>query len=83
MNTGVFRRTVGLTFFFVASGAVLSWADLAGAQAIPLAGTGYNENVVVGVGETFSGAPITATVDGGTSKSGNTWYQLGQNSVAP
>jgi autotransporter-associated beta strand protein len=83
MNTIVYRRrTIGLAVFFITCGAVFSWASLAGAQAVPLAGTGYNENMVVGVGETFSGAPITATVDGGTSKQGSTWYQLGQNSSA-
>ncbi len=53
------------------------------AQSVSIAGSGYNENMVVGAAETFTSAPITATMDGGTSLSGNTWYQVGQNSGAP
>jgi len=62
--------------------SVISWAGLASAQFLPIAGSGYDQNVVVGVGETFTSAPITATMDGGITKSGNTWYELGQNTAA-
>ncbi len=62
---------------------VIGWAGLANAQNLPLAGSGYDQNMVVGANETFASAPITATMDGGTSKGGNTWYQVGQNAAAP
>jgi autotransporter-associated beta strand protein len=57
-------------------------AGLANAQTVPIAGTGWNENVVVGAGQTFANSGITATMDGGTAKSGNTWYALGQDTSA-
>jgi autotransporter-associated beta strand protein len=84
MSTVVFRRrTVGLGVFFIVSGAVFSWAEVAGAQAIPLSGTGFTQNMVVGAGQTFTSSGISATMDGGTSKNGATWYQIGQNINAP
>jgi autotransporter-associated beta strand protein len=46
-------------------------------------GGGFNQNMVVGVGSTFANSGITATMDGGTTLGGNTWYQLGQNTNAP
>ena len=35
--------------------------------------------MVVGVGQTFANSGITATMDGGTTLGGNTWYAYGQN----
>lgn len=60
----------------------IAWAGLSSAQVLPIAGSGYNENMVVPAGQSFPGG-ITATMDGGTSLSNNTWYQVGQNSSAP
>ena len=46
------------------------------------AGT-WNEDMVVEAGAaTFAGA-VTATMDGGTAATGNTWYEIGQNTAAP
>ena len=77
MNTmrTVSRSLVGLI--------AICWAGLAGAQNTPIPGIGYNENIVVGVGESFANAPITATMDNGTTPyGGNTWYAMGQNTTA-
>jgi autotransporter-associated beta strand protein len=45
-------------------------------------GTGFNQKMVVPVGTTFATSGITATMDGGTAITGNTWYELGQNTAA-
>ncbi len=77
MNTmrTVSRSLVGLI--------AICWAGLAAAQNTPIPGIGYNENIVVGVGESFANAPITATMDNGTTPyGGNTWYAMGQNTTA-
>jgi hypothetical protein len=43
----------------------------------PIAATGYNQNMII---STASGsANITATIDGGTTKQGNTFYETGVN----
>jgi autotransporter-associated beta strand protein len=64
----------------------MCWTSLAGAQAVPINGTGYDYNIVVGLGQLFttpgSLGGITATMDGGTAGTGNTWYALGQNTAA-
>lgn len=46
-------------------------------------GGGFNQRMVVPVGTTFATSGITATMDGGTTLAGNTWYELGQNVAAP
>src|SRR5207237_10863382 len=46
-------------------------------------GGGFNQRMVVPVGTTFATSGITATMDGGTTLAGNTWYELGQNAAAP
>jgi len=46
-------------------------------------GGGFNQRMVVPVGTTFGTSGITATMDGGTTLAGNTWYELGQNVAAP
>jgi autotransporter-associated beta strand protein len=58
----------------------------ASAQNTPIPGTGFNQNMVVGASETFgswAALPNVATMDGGTSVGGNTYYQVGQNTGAP
>ncbi|HEY1379143.1 MAG TPA: autotransporter-associated beta strand repeat-containing protein, partial [Gemmataceae bacterium] len=56
---------------------------LAGAKLQLGAGVGYNQKVVVGATSTFANSGITATMDGGTTLGGNTWYEVGQNPGAP
>ena len=46
-------------------------------------GGGFNQRMVVPVGNTFANSGITATMDGGTSLTGATWYELGNNVAAP
>jgi fibronectin-binding autotransporter adhesin len=76
-NTLVARRL----FCCVVGVSVLGCVGLANAQTIPIAGTGYNANTVLGVGQTWPGG-ITATVDGGTLSTGNTWYALGADTTS-
>lgn len=68
--------------------AVLLAAGLASARAaqIPIGVTGFNQDLVVGVGQTYGNPPLTATMDAGAGGFGggvNTWYALGQNTSAP
>jgi hypothetical protein len=72
--------------------ALLAAPALATAQVytpIPLTAGSFNQDVVIDAGATPSGTPanynnfITATMDNGTAKTGNTWYQIGQNTSAP
>ena len=51
----------------------------------PIAVTGWTENMIVGVGQTFANAGLTATMDNGANvgAGGNTWYALGQNTGSP
>jgi fibronectin-binding autotransporter adhesin len=79
MNMHQLLRNSGLA---VMVGLTLALARSASAQINPIGVTGFNENMVVGTGTTFGNSGITATVDGGTAKSGNTWYQLGQDTGA-
>lgn len=46
----------------------------------PIAATGYNQNMVVSVAGGTAG--VTATIDGGTAKTGNTFYERGVNTGA-
>jgi len=68
-------RILGLAIATMIAGA-------ARAEIVPIAVTGFTQDMVVGPGETFAGG-ITATMDGGTTLEGATWYSLGQNPDAP
>jgi PEP-CTERM motif len=46
----------------------------------PVSATGYNQNMIIST--TNGSANITATVDGGTGKSGDTFYERGVNAGA-
>jgi hypothetical protein len=52
---------------------------LAGAMMFALANSSFGQ-AIVGVNLTNT---ITASIDGGTSKSGDTWYELGVNGLQP
>jgi hypothetical protein len=47
----------------------------------PIAATGYNQNMVISKASGATG--ITATMDGGTAKGGDTFYELGVNTGNP
>lgn len=51
------------------------------AKFIPLATTGYNQNMIISAAN--GSANITATMDGGTGKGGDTFYETGVNTAAP
>lgn len=53
-----------------------------GIQPVPLLATSFNQDMVVDVGGTYANT-ITASMDGGTARTGNTWYAVGQNTAAP
>ncbi|HEY4283797.1 MAG TPA: PEP-CTERM sorting domain-containing protein [Chthoniobacterales bacterium] len=57
------------------------------AAQVPVDVAGFNQDLVVGTGTAVNPAAfqtaITASMDGGTTKSGSTWYQLGENADAP
>lgn len=89
MGSSLFsRRCMGTAFLASAFCGLLGgwWTGLASGQTVPIPGTGFNENVVVGVGQQYTAPPsqggITATMDDGTQLGNNTWYQLGQNTAA-
>jgi hypothetical protein len=65
--------------------AVVSGSLIVSARAaqIPIGTTGYNQDFIVGVGETFP-AGATGLIDNGApATTGNTWYGVGQNVSAP
>jgi hypothetical protein len=47
----------------------------------PIAATGYNQNMIISLAS--GSANITATIDGGTAKTGNTFYEMGVNPNTP
>lgn len=51
------------------------------AALVPVAVTGWNQDIVIGSGETLAGR--TATMDFGVGGGVNTWYGIGQNISAP
>lgn len=63
----------------LAASLLAMMVGLADGGQMPIAVSGFDQNMIVGVGQTFSGSGITATMDGGTGLGGNTWYALGQN----
>jgi len=47
------------------------------AAITPIATTGYNQNMIISAAN--GSANTTATIDGGTAKTGNTFYEMGVN----
>jgi len=66
---------IGLLFL----GGTTSYVSAA--AMIPLGATGWNQDIVIGAGETA--ADRTATMDGGAGGGANTWYGIGFNAGAP
>ena len=61
----------------------LSLAGAASAAQLPIAISGYTQDMVVeNTAANFSSA-VTATMDGGTAKNGNTWMQVGLDPNQP
>jgi hypothetical protein len=57
---------------------------VASAQLAPVQITGYNQDVIVEVGAPADlHEAVTATMDAYTAETGDTWYQLGYNTLAP
>jgi hypothetical protein len=77
----IHRTFLAACSFCVAVAALLFWAPSSNAAILqPIAGTGYDEQMVV----TTAGTPaVTATMDRGTTLVFTTWYELGQNTSAP
>ena len=63
--------------------ALTLFPSLAFAQLAPVPITGYNHDVIVEVGAGDLLNAVTATMDAGTAKTGDTWYQQGFNATAP
>jgi hypothetical protein len=59
----------------------------AGATQVPVAVTGFNQDMVVDAGTPLNPVSIqsavSAAMDTGTTKLGNSWYEVGANSSAP
>lgn len=66
---------IGVLFFAAATSQ--SYA----AALLPIAASGWNQDIVIGSGEAFTGT--TATMDANTVNTGNTWYGVGNNGAAP
>jgi hypothetical protein len=69
-------------------GAVLLAPLAAEAALIPLQVTGFNQDIIVEVGAvndptTHYQTAVTATMDNGTARTGNAWYERGFNAAAP
>jgi hypothetical protein len=63
-------------------------APPAGAAGVPLTISGFNQDIVVEAGAvndptTHYANNVTATMDDGAAKTGNTWYERGLNTAAP
>ena len=48
-----------------------------------LAPSSFNQDGIVDYGAPTAAGAVTATMDGGTAKTGNTWYEVGYNAAAP
>jgi hypothetical protein len=81
-----FHRTPGLALLVAL--AALGLPSRGQAQVfspIALNDASYNHDMVVDAGTTTTAeflASVTATMDGGTARTGNTWYMRGQNTAA-
>jgi hypothetical protein len=73
-GTGGVNATQTITNFQFSPG-VGSAAPVAAVK--PIAATGYNQNMIISA--VNGSANITATMDGGTAKTGNTFYEVGTN----
>jgi hypothetical protein len=74
----------------VALAAPALWASVARAAYVPIPLTpgSFNHDFVVEAtavddATTHYGSAVTASMDGGTAKTGNTWYEQGRNAAAP
>jgi predicted alpha-1,6-mannanase (GH76 family) len=67
-------------------GAIMAVSGLSGSSYVPMAVTGYNEDIVVEASAGLPGAltgVTTATMDGGLNNTANTWYEMGYVVTAP
>jgi autotransporter-associated beta strand protein len=73
-------KTIKLVLTALAVGSLLTTSGFAQVTNTPISVTGWDENMIVGVGQTYANAGLTATMDNGTNvgAGGNTWYALGQ-----
>ena len=79
-TSGPVNNPLGNNTIKLAGGTLQLGASAPTASVIStLTASSFTQNMVVGVGQTFANSGITATMDGGTVLSGNTWYQYGQN----
>src|SRR5215210_2985674 len=86
------KSTNSRVFVALAAAALVavSWAPIARAAfvPIPLAPASFNQDMVVEATAVddatahYSNA-VTASMDGGVAKTGNTWYEQGKNAAAP
>jgi hypothetical protein len=90
MEVSVVSIFRALRLAFIVSLAALGFPDRGLGQAvltpITLTAASYNQDMVVDVGTTNTTEflnSVTATMDGGTGKGGNTWYARGQNTASP
>ncbi|HEX8312350.1 MAG TPA: PEP-CTERM sorting domain-containing protein [Chthoniobacteraceae bacterium] len=58
-----------------------AFSQIDAAALVPLEATGWNQDIVIGAGETTAGR--TATMDDGVGGGRDTWYGVGRNSAAP
>jgi len=75
----------GIAMLVVAGLATVASAQHTGYQAVRLDVSSFTQDGVVDYGQTLATAAtsVTATMDGGTAKTGNTWYEKGFNAAAP
>ena len=78
-------KTLQVIATTLAAGLLLTTSGLAQVTNTPISVTGWDENMIVGLGQTYANAGLNATMDNGTNvgAGGNTWYALGQNTGAP
>jgi hypothetical protein len=71
----------GYSSFGSANACVMALSGSSGGAFTPVTVTGYNEDIVVGVGEAYT--ITTATMSGGRANQGITWYERGFAPSAP
>jgi autotransporter-associated beta strand protein len=74
---------LGTNALTLSGGTLTIGAANASISPIALAASSYNQAMVVPVGATDIPGSVTASMDGGTAKTGNTWYAVGQNTASP